>query len=108
MTFLEWLNLNPGWFVLYLLIGACLIPMALESLSNIVETSDIRNHSGSAIMWLMGWVLLGLSLLTGGIWIVTSFPLWMIALGALTFAVILLVLPFVVITIKEWRTKHTS
>lgn len=107
MTFVEWLNLNPGWFFLYLLIGICVIPMALENISNVVNRGGSRVYGIFAVTWFIGWIMLAVALIAGGVWILSAFPLWLTALGAFGIAVLLLILTFVGVVVKAYYDKHT-
>jgi hypothetical protein len=104
MTFIEWLSENQGWFMLYLFTTIFIIAIVFNKFPNIPE---LRYNANSvlAVLWFWGWLMMAFALVTGGVWVFYSLPLWLISLAAFGIAVLLLVLTLVALTIDIRR--HT-
>lgn len=98
MNFIDWLNLHPGWFAVYLFMGVMLVAKILKN-----NPWKGENMDGIlALAWVLGWLFLFIGGVAGAIYIINAFPMYAIAIGGITGGVLLLVLTTVGIATKAW------
>lgn len=99
MNFMDWLNLYPGWFALYLFIGVMIIATILKN-NPFKEGGNMDGILGLA--WALGWLFLFIGGIAGAIYIINAFPMYAIAIGGIAGGVLLLVLTTVGMVTKAW------